>query len=98
VKRVAVSPRGGIDLPSRSSRVVLVGDTMLRRGREMRMKPDQLFVLGDNRELSCDSRDFGAVQLKDVVGRVAFVIRRGRIQSVPAVGTLAIAHGVGLRQ
>lgn len=32
--------------------------------------PGQVFVLGDRREASVDSRDFGTVPLQDVVGRV----------------------------
>lgn len=33
---------------------------------------DEFFVLGDNREGSQDSRDFGAVKKKDISGRVIF--------------------------
>ena len=32
--------------------------------------PDAIFVLGDNRSESIDSRTYGAVPLEDVVGRV----------------------------
>jgi signal peptidase I len=32
--------------------------------------PGQVFVMGDRREASVDSRDFGPVPLQDVVGRV----------------------------
>jgi signal peptidase I len=34
--------------------------------------PDAVFVLGDNRSESIDSRTYGAVPLDDVVGRVVF--------------------------
>jgi signal peptidase I len=34
---------------------------------------DELFVVGDNRRESFDSRFFGAIPLQDVVGRVAIV-------------------------
>ena len=33
------------------------------------------FLLGDNRALSCDSRAFGAVPKRDIVGRVVLVHR-----------------------
>jgi len=31
------------------------------------------FVLGDNREDTEDSRDFGPVPLRDIVGKVAYI-------------------------
>ena len=34
------------------------------------MGDDELFLLGDNRRVSIDSRDFGPVRLGDVIGRV----------------------------
>lgn len=37
--------------------------------REWTVPAGQVFVLGDNREASTDSRDFGTVPLSDVVGR-----------------------------
>jgi len=36
--------------------------------------PEDYFVLGDNRSRSTDSRDFGAVQKGDVIGRVILAI------------------------
>ena len=35
--------------------------------------PQQLFLLGDDRDNSCDSRDFGFIPLRDVVGQVQYV-------------------------
>ncbi len=36
------------------------------------LKPNEYFVLGDNREESYDSRRFGVVPANDIIGRVAF--------------------------
>jgi signal peptidase I len=36
---------------------------------DLRVPPGQVFLLGDNRELSKDSREFGAIPLPDLVGR-----------------------------
>jgi signal peptidase I len=64
--------------------VVKVGDSVLpepyapaRDGTDMRpvtVPQDSLFVLGDNRGDSDDSRSFGPVPLASVVGKAAFVV------------------------
>lgn len=38
----------------------------------MTLGPDQYFVMGDNREHSFDSRKFGAITKKDIVGKIWF--------------------------
>lgn len=38
-------------------------------GAYWELKDDQVFVMGDNREFSYDSRDFGPVKIDDIIGK-----------------------------
>lgn len=40
------------------------------------VKEGQVFVLGDGRESSTDSRIYGPVEVKDTMGKVMFLVRR----------------------
>lgn len=55
------------------------GETLAIKGGPsypVKLKSDEVFILGDNREKAADSRAFGAIKLKDVKGEVVIVIRR----------------------
>jgi signal peptidase I len=42
-------------------------------GKTWRVAPDSYFMMGDNRSQSCDSRTWGSVPRKDLIGTVFFV-------------------------
>ncbi len=92
VKRVIGLPGDGIDI--REGTVYINGEAQVESyvtsatyAREVPVPfvvPDgQIFVLGDNREVSEDGRDFGCVSLEQVEGRAIF-----RIFPFTKIGTL----------
>jgi signal peptidase I len=52
---------------------------------EIKLGPDELFVLGDNRQNSADSRVFGSLSRRRILGKASFILwppnRWGFIQS-----------------
>ncbi len=44
----------------------------LTDGEEITVPPNHIFVMGDNRPRSADSRGFGPIPLQDVIGKVFF--------------------------
>ena len=50
----------------------LIDGGFLSDGQEVVVPPNHIFVMGDNRPHSSDSRSFGPVPLQDVIGKVFF--------------------------
>lgn len=68
----------------KSETIILPGQ-FIKEGQEITLKSDEYFVLGDNRSHSSDSRQWGTVPKKDIIGRVFFrywpLTKFGTIQS-----------------
>lgn len=53
-----------------------LGQTPFTKGNvKIKLGKDEYFVLGDNRNFSLDSRNFGPIKRKDIIGRVFIKIR-----------------------
>ena len=67
---ISVTPPGGriIEFP----RGTYVGGNGQVGDFRVQLGPQEYFVLGDNRPMSADSREFGAVRPADILGRVVF--------------------------
>lgn len=48
------------------------GGSFLREGGEVKVGPNQYFVIGDNRNHSSDSREWGSITKEEIIGKVFF--------------------------
>ena len=94
IKRVVGLP-GEIIVGHRDGVLWVDGHRLIERYLHRRSRPNSLFVgsrwlvprrslflLGDNRTASCDSRVFGAVPFRNIIGRVPEIDREGRTIAV----------------
>ncbi|MDF2880725.1 MAG: sipS [Clostridiaceae bacterium] len=59
-----------IDEPYVSIDNITTGGSFLREGQKYTVPSNHIFVMGDNRENSTDSREIGAIDYKDIEGHV----------------------------
>jgi signal peptidase I len=57
------------------SDVITLGGQMIRENTITTLGEDEYLMLGDNRENSTDSRDYGAINKESVLGRALFVYK-----------------------
>lgn len=55
-----------------SAPTTLLQDRYMEANKEIVIPPDQLFVMGDNRPNSSDSREFGPISIESVIGQVFY--------------------------
>ncbi len=67
---VVSAPRGGAVRPIVKRLIGLPGDEVARSGRTWQLGTDDYFLAGDAPHESCDSRMWGPVRRRELVGRV----------------------------
>jgi len=64
-----------------------IGKQVRERPEAVTLQDDEVWVMGDNRDFSDDSRDYGPVKTSQLVGHATAIIwppdRRGRLKAEP---------------
>jgi signal peptidase I len=93
VKRVAAGPgdrigmqggrvlRNGAPVPEAVPEALACADSF----PELALGADEYFLLGDNRHVSVDSREFGPVRARQLMGRVVLRFHGGGVSTVAAL-------------
>lgn len=78
------------------------GPTEPERGQtKWTLGPGEIFVMGDHRQASLDSRAFGPIEVGDVIGRVSFrywPLASAGVVSTPVYGGIPAAAGLTLQR
>jgi signal peptidase I len=61
-----------LEEPYLDAEICTSGRTAIKEGRSLKLEEDQYVLLGDNREVSMDSRVLGVIKKDDIIGRVVF--------------------------
>ena len=86
VKRICALPGEFIEINSHDGTIVVNGEVLVEPyvykstyGRELtyveQLNDNEYFIMGDYREVSIDSRDYGAININQIDGKALIVIR-----------------------
>lgn len=61
-----------LDEPYLNDQIVTNSGSFMKEGEEVEISPNHFIVLGDNRSHSSDSREWGFIQMNEIIGKVFF--------------------------